>query len=71
MNFTDAEAPAATATPEGRRLRQLLNGCGWRLVTPADIGLSLQVEESGRTYEENACQKALLCAGQRPRRPGR
>lgn len=39
--------------------RQLLDGCGWELVTPADIGLDLQVEESGQTYEENATMKAV------------
>ncbi len=40
-------------------LRQLLDGCGWELVTPADIGLSLQVAESGQSYEDNARRKAL------------
>ena len=39
--------------------RQLLDGCGWELVTPADIGLHLQVEESGQTYGENATMKAV------------
>jgi XTP/dITP diphosphohydrolase len=42
--------------------RQLLEGCGWELVTPADIGLKLEVEESGETYEENARRKALQYA---------
>jgi XTP/dITP diphosphohydrolase len=42
--------------------RQLLDSCGWELVTPADIGLSLEVEESGQTHEENARQKALQYA---------
>jgi XTP/dITP diphosphohydrolase len=40
-------------------LRRLLAGCGWELVTPADIGLQLEVEEHGVTYEENAIAKAL------------
>ena len=38
--------------------RQLLDGCGWELVTPADIGLELEVEEAGQTYAENATIKA-------------
>ncbi len=40
-------------------LRRTLEGCGWELLTPADIGLQLEVEESGATYEENAIAKAL------------
>jgi XTP/dITP diphosphohydrolase len=42
--------------------RQLLDSCGWELVTPADIGLKIDVEESGETYEENAKAKALQYA---------
>lgn len=38
--------------------RQLLEGCGWELVTPAEIGLALEVEETGQTYAENATMKA-------------
>lgn len=38
--------------------RALLSDCGWELVTPADIGLDLEVQESGRSYEENARIKA-------------
>jgi XTP/dITP diphosphohydrolase len=40
-------------------LRRILDGCGWELVMPVDIGLQLEVEESGSTYEENAIAKAL------------
>ncbi len=40
-------------------LRRILEGCGWELVTPADIGLQLEVEETGATYEENATAKAV------------
>ncbi|MEX2159096.1 MAG: XTP/dITP diphosphatase [Dehalococcoidia bacterium] len=39
-------------------LRQLLEGCGWEIVTPADLGLKLDVEEVGQTYAENATIKA-------------
>lgn len=38
--------------------RRLLDGCGWELVTPADLGLTLSNEEPGETYEENAIIKA-------------
>ena len=39
--------------------RQLLEGCGWQLVTPAELGLDLQVEETGQSYAENATIKAV------------
>ncbi|MCH7837601.1 MAG: XTP/dITP diphosphatase [Chloroflexi bacterium] len=39
--------------------RQLLAGCGWELVTPAELGLTIQVEETGQTYAENATLKAV------------
>lgn len=37
----------------------LLRGLHLRLLTPADIGLHLDIDESGRTYAENARLKAL------------
>ena len=40
-------------------LRRLLQGCGWETVTPAEAGVDLEVEESGKSYEENATRKAL------------
>ncbi len=40
-------------------LRSLLAGCGWQLVTPDDLGIALPDEETGRTYAENAADKAL------------
>ena len=40
-------------------LRHLLDGCGWELVSPADLGLRLPDEETGETYEVNAKIKAL------------
>ena len=42
--------------------RQLLDGCGWELVTPADLGIALDVEETGQTYLENATMKAVAFA---------
>lgn len=39
--------------------RALLDGCGWEIVTPAELGIRLSEEEAGRTYEENARIKAL------------
>jgi XTP/dITP diphosphohydrolase len=38
--------------------RELLDGCGWEIIAPADIGLDLQVDETGTTYAENARLKA-------------
>lgn len=45
-----------------REYRQLLDGCGWELVAPSELGLSLPAEETGDTYEENARMKALEAA---------
>ncbi len=42
--------------------RDLLDGCGWELVTPADVGVQLEVDETGQTYLENATIKALAFA---------
>ncbi len=39
--------------------RRLLDGCGWELVTPAQLDLTLPEDEPGDTYEENAKIKAL------------
>lgn len=54
----------ATNNPgKTREYRQLLAGCGWELVTPAELGLVLAEEELGATYEENATMKAVKAAG--------
>ena len=36
----------------------LLEGCGWEVVTPGDLGIELDAEETGETYEANATIKA-------------
>jgi len=49
----------ATTNPgKIRELRALLAGCGWEILTPQDMGLTLQVEEIGQTYADNARRKA-------------
>jgi len=52
----------ATNNPgKARELRQLLAGCGWEIVTPGEVGISLPPER-GEGYEENARLKALAAA---------
>ena len=38
--------------------RDLLEGSGWEVVAPADIGVSIDIDETGSTYAENARIKA-------------
>ena len=45
-----------------REIRSLLEGIKISLITPDRIGVSLQVEENGSTYEENASLKARAFA---------
>ena len=53
----------ATNNPgKAAELRGLAEGCGWEIVTPREIGVELDVEETGATYEENARAKALAAA---------
>jgi XTP/dITP diphosphohydrolase len=42
--------------------RALLAGTGWQVVTPADVGLVLEVGEEGASYRENALLKARAFA---------
>jgi XTP/dITP diphosphohydrolase len=37
----------------------LLEGCGWEVVTPRDLAIDTEVDETGETYEANATMKAL------------
>jgi XTP/dITP diphosphohydrolase len=39
-------------------LSRLLGDCGWEIVAPSDIGIAIEVEETGTTYTENARLKA-------------
>lgn len=41
-----------------REYADLLEGCGFELVTPRDLGLEFNPAETGSTYEENATIKA-------------
>jgi XTP/dITP diphosphohydrolase len=43
-------------------LRQLLTGISFDLISPSDIGLNLDVHESGKTYAANARLKARAFA---------
>ena len=53
----------ATNNPgKAAEYRELLDGAGWELVTPLEVGLHLEVEESGRDYAENAKIKAATFA---------
>jgi XTP/dITP diphosphohydrolase len=38
--------------------QDLLEGCGWEVVAAADAGVSIEVEETGATYADNARLKA-------------
>lgn len=45
-----------------KEFKDLLKELDIELVTPADINLSLEVEEDGTTYAENAAKKAIAFA---------
>lgn len=45
-----------------RELRDLLQGLGVELIVPGDLGLALNLEESGKTYLDNAAKKAIAYA---------
>lgn len=43
-------------------IKTLLRNLGLSLITPSDLGISLDVSEDGQTYAENATKKALAFA---------
>jgi XTP/dITP diphosphohydrolase len=45
-----------------RELQQLLDGLSIDLVLPSEVGVTLNVEETGSTYAENAALKAVAYA---------
>jgi XTP/dITP diphosphohydrolase len=45
-----------------REFRALLDGCGFELVTPGELGVHFNPEETGATFEENARLKAVEAA---------
>ncbi|MDR0862898.1 MAG: RdgB/HAM1 family non-canonical purine NTP pyrophosphatase [Oscillospiraceae bacterium] len=46
-----------------REMRELLTPLGIELVTPAELGIDLEVDENGETFEDNARLKATaFCA---------
>lgn len=53
----------ATTNPHKiREFREILVGLPYELVTPLDLGLSIEVEETGATFAENAALKATAWA---------
>ena len=63
MTERPARLLLATNNPgKVREFRRLLDGSGYEVVTPADLGIALDVEETGSTYAENAALKARAFA---------
>lgn len=58
---TERRLLIATGNPgKVAEFRSLLDGCGWEVVAPADIGLPrVEVIETSRSYLENAVTKAV------------
>ena len=53
---------ATTNAGKAAEFRELLEGCGWELVTPGELALDVEAEETGQTYAENATIKAVAYA---------
>jgi XTP/dITP diphosphohydrolase len=47
---------------KAREYRSLLRGIPYEIVTPADIGINIEVDETGASFEENARLKATALA---------
>jgi XTP/dITP diphosphohydrolase len=45
-----------------REFRSLLAATGWEVLGLADVGISVDAEETGSTFSENARQKSLACS---------
>jgi XTP/dITP diphosphohydrolase len=45
-----------------REFRELLDGCGFELATPASLGVAFDPEETGSSFEENARIKAVAAS---------
>ena len=55
---------ATNNTGKVKEFRNLLAGIPFELVTPAEIGIVMDVDETGATYRENARLKACTLAAQ-------
>ena len=53
---------ATNNTGKIKEYRSLLQGIPFELVTPKEIGISMDIEENGTTYKENARLKAYAMA---------
>lgn len=53
---------ATTNSGKLYEINLILGDLGVELVRPADLGIRLDVDESGATYAENAALKAVACA---------
>lgn len=49
---------ATTNKGKVKEIQALLDGLDVELVTPKDLGLDIEIEEDGATYQENAAKKA-------------
>jgi len=53
----------ATNNPgKQREFRELLDGCGFELTGPGELGVAFEPEETGATFQENATIKAVEAA---------
>ena len=60
MDKTTPRLVIATNNPgKLREFQQLLDGCGFDLVTPSELGVNFDPAETGSTFAENATLKAV------------